>query len=182
LYHSRGKGFTGAMKRWGFAGLNASHGVSAVHRSMGSTGQRQDPGRTFRGKKMHGHMGSDMKTVRNLRVMKIDTKAQILYVIGKVPGAKQSWVVVRDAAWKKPTTPPPFPTFWRKPGLVLPRFLHWRFADPYKLTREIDWEQKIEEMVAALKAAQAAGEGEETGDAAAAGASDGGNLFAGEKK
>jgi large subunit ribosomal protein L3 len=76
------------MKRWGFKGLPASHGVSVVHRSLGATGQRQDPGKVFKGKKMHGRMGGDMKIVRNLRIIKLDTHYQMIYVIGSVPGPK----------------------------------------------------------------------------------------------
>lgn len=98
---SIGKGFAGAMKRHGFAGLRASHGVSVSHRSHGSTGQCQDPGRVFKGKKMAGRMGGASVTVQNLEVVRADSDRGILMVRGAVPGAKGAWVRVRDAC-KKP--------------------------------------------------------------------------------
>ncbi len=98
---SIGKGFAGAMKRHGFAGLRASHGVSVSHRSHGSTGQCQDPGRVFKGKKMAGRMGGASVTVQNLEVVRTDAERGILMVRGAVPGAKGDWVQVRDAI-KKP--------------------------------------------------------------------------------
>ncbi len=99
---SIGKGFAGAMKRWNFGGLRASHGVSISHRSHGSTGQCQDPGRVFKGKKMAGHMGSSRVTVQNLQVVKTDAERGIIMVKGAVPGSKGGWVTIRDAV-KKPT-------------------------------------------------------------------------------
>ena len=97
---SIGKGFAGAMKRHGFAGLRASHGVSVSHRSHGSTGQCQDPGRVFKGKKMAGHLGAANVTVQNLEVIRSDPERGILMVKGAVPGAKGGWVTVRDAVKK----------------------------------------------------------------------------------
>lgn len=92
-----GKGFAGVMKRWNFAGLEASHGVSISHRSHGSTGQRQDPGKTFRGKKMAGHMGVDNVTVKNSEVMLVDKEKSVIAVKGSVPGNKGSNVVLKIA-------------------------------------------------------------------------------------
>lgn len=97
---SIGKGFAGAMKRHNFAGLEASHGVSVTHRSHGSTGQRQDPGRVFKGKKMAGHMGDTRVNVQNLKVVAIDTNNNLIMVKGAVPGAQNSWVYVADAVKK----------------------------------------------------------------------------------
>lgn len=93
-----GKGFAGAMKRWNFGGLRATHGVSLSHRSHGSTGQRQDPGKVFKGKKMAGHLGDERATVQNLQIVRVDAERGLLFVKGAVPGAENSWVEVRDAA------------------------------------------------------------------------------------
>ena len=98
---NQGKGFQGAMKRWNFGGLRATHGVSVVHRSHGSTGQRQDPGKVFKGKKMAGQMGAERVTTLNLEVVGTDPDRGLLLVRGAVPGAKGGWVLVRDAV-KKP--------------------------------------------------------------------------------
>ena len=98
---SIGKGFAGAMKRHNFGGLRASHGVSISHRSHGSTGQCQDPGRVFKGKKMAGHMGAARVTTQNLEVVKTDSTRGLIMVKGAVPGAKGGWVTVKDAV-KKP--------------------------------------------------------------------------------
>ena len=94
---SVGKGFQGPMKRHNFSGLRASHGVSISHRSHGSTGQRQDPGKVFKGKKMAGHMGDERVTTQNLVVAKIDADQGLVFIRGSVPGAKGGWVYVRDA-------------------------------------------------------------------------------------
>lgn len=95
--HTQGKGFAGVIKRWGFGGLHASHGVSLSHRSHGSTGQRQDPGRVFKNKKMAGHMGDRQRTQQNLEVVRTDAARGLIFVKGSVPGAKNAWLVVRDA-------------------------------------------------------------------------------------
>ena len=92
-----GKGFAGVMKRWNFGGLRASHGVSVSHRSHGSTGQRQDPGKVFKGKKMAGHMGDKSRTILNLDVIKSDLENNLLYLKGSIPGAKNSTVLLREA-------------------------------------------------------------------------------------
>jgi large subunit ribosomal protein L3 len=94
---TQGKGFAGAMKRWGFGGLRATHGVSVSHRSHGSTGNRQDPGRVFKNKKMAGHMGNRQRTQQNLMIVETDPERDLLFVRGSVPGAKGSWLLVRDA-------------------------------------------------------------------------------------
>ncbi len=98
---SIGKGFAGAMKRHNFGGLRASHGVSISHRSHGSTGQCQDPGKVFKGKKMAGHMGAARVTTQNLEVVKTDTARGLIMVKGAVPGSKGGWVTIKDAV-KKP--------------------------------------------------------------------------------
>ncbi|TPX64836.1 hypothetical protein SpCBS45565_g05584 [Spizellomyces sp. 'palustris'] len=115
---STAKGFQGVMKRWGFKGQPASHGVSLAHRSLGSTGNRHDPGRVWKGKKMAGNMGNDTITVQNLRVLKIDTENNLLYVKGAVPGTDDRYVRIKDAVkkgWHNKAFPPgsevPFPTF-----------------------------------------------------------------------
>ena len=92
-----GKGFAGVMKRWNFGGLRASHGVSVSHRSHGSTGQRQDPGKVFKGKKMAGHMGDKSRTILNLEVIKSDLENNLLYLKGSIPGAKNSTVLLRES-------------------------------------------------------------------------------------
>ena len=92
-----GKGFAGAMKRWNFSGLRASHGVSVSHRSHGSTGQRQDPGKVFKGKKMAGHMGDKIRTMQNIEIIKSDKDNNLLYLKGSIPGAKNAEVVIKKA-------------------------------------------------------------------------------------
>ena len=96
-----GRGFQGAMKRWNFGGLRATHGVSVSHRSPGSTGMRQDPGRVFKGKKMAGHMGNKSRTMPNLRVIAVEPEHGLIMVEGAVPGYKGSWVTLKDAMKKK---------------------------------------------------------------------------------
>ena len=92
-----GKGFAGAMKRHNFGGLRASHGVSISHRSHGSTGQRQDPGKVFKGKKMAGHMGDKIRTMQNIEIIKSDKDNNLLYLKGSIPGAKNAEVVIKKA-------------------------------------------------------------------------------------
>ena len=94
---TQGKGFAGAMKRWGFGGLRATHGVSVSHRSHGSTGNRQDPGRVFKNKKMAGHMGARNRTQQNLEVVRTDPIRGLLFIKGSVPGHKGAWLTVSDA-------------------------------------------------------------------------------------
>ena len=111
---TKGKGFAGAMKRWNFAGLEATHGVSVAHRSHGSTGQRQDPGKTFKGKKMAGHLGSERVTMMNLEVVSVDDEAGTIFVSGSIPGAQNSYVLVSDAVKKGTNPKAPFPAGIRK--------------------------------------------------------------------
>ena len=92
-----GKGFAGAMKRWNFGGLRASHGVSVSHRSHGSTGNSQDPGKVFKGKKMAGHMGDRLRTMLNIEIIKTDLENELLYLKGSIPGSKNTEVVVRQS-------------------------------------------------------------------------------------
>ncbi|NRB01364.1 MAG: 50S ribosomal protein L3 [Rhodobacteraceae bacterium] len=106
---SIGKGFAGAMKRHNFGGLRASHGVSISHRSHGSTGQCQDPGKVFKGKKMAGHMGAARVTTQNLEVVKTDADRGLVFIKGAVPGSKGGWVTVKDAVKKKLPDGVPFP-------------------------------------------------------------------------
>ena len=92
-----GKGFAGSMKRHNFSGLRASHGVSVSHRSHGSTGQRQDPGKVFKGKKMAGHMGDKLRTIQNLEIIKADTENNLLYLKGSIPGSKNTEVLIKKS-------------------------------------------------------------------------------------
>ena len=92
-----GKGFAGVMKRWNFGGLRASHGVSVSHRSHGSTGQRQDPGKVFKGKKMAGHMGDKLRTILNLEIIKSDLENNLIYLKGSIPGSKNSTVLLKES-------------------------------------------------------------------------------------
>ncbi|HZG10200.1 MAG TPA: 50S ribosomal protein L3 [Allosphingosinicella sp.] len=94
---TQGKGFAGGMKRWGFGGMRATHGVSVSHRALGSTGQRQDPGRVFKNKKMAGHMGAKNRTQQNLEIVRTDVERGLIFVKGSVPGSKGGWLLVKDA-------------------------------------------------------------------------------------
>jgi large subunit ribosomal protein L3 len=109
-----GRGFTGAMKRWNFRGLEASHGVSISHRSLGGTGGRQDPGKTFKNKKMHGHYGTDNVTTQNLEVAKVDVERGLIMIRGAVPGHKGGWVMVRDAVKRARPKEAPMPASVKK--------------------------------------------------------------------
>ncbi len=111
-----GKGFAGAMKRWNFGGLRATHGVSVSHRSHGSTGNRQDPGRTFPGKKMAGHLGQETVTTLNVTVWKVDAERGLILIKGAVPGSEGSYVKVRDAIKSALPADAPKPAGFRKAG------------------------------------------------------------------
>ena len=113
---SIGKGYAGPMKRWNFGGLRASHGVSISHRSHGSTGGRQDPGKTFKNKKMAGHLGVERVTTLNLKVVQTDVARGLILVEGAVPGAKGGWITVRDAVKKRLPDAVPKPGKFRLPG------------------------------------------------------------------
>lgn len=106
---SKGKGFAGAMKRHNFSGLRASHGVSVSHRSHGSTGNSQDPGRVWKGKKMAGHMGDAQVTIQNIEVVSTDAERGLILVRGAIPGAKEGWVFISDAIKRKSKVDLPFP-------------------------------------------------------------------------
>ena len=141
---SIGKGFAGAMKRHNFAGLRASHGVSISHRSHGSTGQCQDPGRVFKGKKMAGHMGAARVTTQNLQVVRTDTDRGLIMVKGAVPGSKGGWVTIKDAV-KKPTPE----------NVILPAALKSAAAEAERLAAEAAAAAAAEEEAAAKAAAEA---------------------------
>jgi large subunit ribosomal protein L3 len=115
---SKGKGFAGAMKRWNFRGLEASHGVSVSHRSHGSTGQRQDPGRTFKNKKMAGHLGVDRVTVENLEVVSIDEVRNLILIKGAVPGVDKAIVRVIDAHKRARPGDAPYPAVMKTQAAV----------------------------------------------------------------
>src|ERR671927_7057 len=111
---SIGKGYSGGMKRWNFGGLRASHGVSISHRSIGSTGGRQDPGKTFKNKKMPGHLGVERVTTLNLRVVQTDVERGLILVEGSVPGVAGGWIFVRDAVKRKLPAGVPMPGKFRE--------------------------------------------------------------------
>ena len=113
---SIGKGFAGAMKRHNFGGLRASHGVSVSHRSHGSTGQCQDPGKVFKGKRMAGHMGATRVTTQNVEVVKTDVERGLILIKGAVPGSKGAWIMVRDAVKKARPADAPLPAAIRSNG------------------------------------------------------------------
>jgi large subunit ribosomal protein L3 len=112
---SMGKGFAGGMKRWNFKGLRASHGVSVSHRSIGSTGNRQDPGKVFKNKKMPGHLGAERVTTLNIEVVRTDKERGLIMVKGSVPGVKGAWVSVRDAVKRKLPDAAPKPGAFKAP-------------------------------------------------------------------
>ena len=111
--HTQGKGFAGAMKRWGFGGMRATHGVSITHRAHGSTGNRQDPGRVFKNKKMAGHMGDRERTQQNLEVVRVDDERGLIFVKGSVPGAKNAWLTVCDSVKVSRHAEAPYPAALR---------------------------------------------------------------------
>ncbi len=111
-----GKGFQGGMKRWNFGGLRATHGVSLSHRSLGSTGNRQDPGRTFKGKKMAGHLGQETVTTLNLTVFRVDVERGLILIKGAVPGSAGAYVKIRDAVKRAAPADLPKPGAFRKSG------------------------------------------------------------------
>lgn len=111
---TKGKGFAGGMKRWNFGGLRASHGVSISHRSIGSTGGRQDPGKTFKNKKMPGQLGNEQVTIQNLKVLRTDGDRGLILIKGAIPGAKGSWLRIRDSVKKALPKDVPYPGLLRK--------------------------------------------------------------------
>jgi large subunit ribosomal protein L3 len=117
---SIGKGFAGVMKRHNFGGMRASHGVSVTHRAHGSTGQRQDPGKVFKGKKMAGHMGAERVTTQNLQIVAVDTEENLILVKGAVPGAASGWVLISDAVKKPLPKDVPLPAGFRTDAKAAP--------------------------------------------------------------
>jgi large subunit ribosomal protein L3 len=115
---TQGKGFQGGMKRWGFGGLRATHGVSVSHRSLGSTGQRQDPGKVFKGKKMAGHMGDKQRTQQNLEIVSTDVERGLLFIHGSVPGSKGGWLLIKDAVKVARHADAPYPASLKVANLV----------------------------------------------------------------
>jgi large subunit ribosomal protein L3 len=113
---SIGKGFAGGMKRHNFSGLRATHGVSVSHRSLGSTGQRQSPGKTFKNKKMAGHMGAERVTTQSLEIVVADAERGLLFVKGSVPGSEKGWVLIKDAVKRKAPDGLPYPAALRGEG------------------------------------------------------------------
>jgi large subunit ribosomal protein L3 len=110
---TKGRGFSGVMRRWNFGGLRATHGVSVSHRSHGSTGQRQDPGKVFKNKKMAGHYGVERVTTQNLKILAADAERGLIYVVGAVPGFDGAYVLVKDAAKRAAPKDLPFPAALR---------------------------------------------------------------------
>ena len=153
---TQGKGFAGAMKRWGFKGLRATHGVSVSHRSHGSTGQRQDPGKVFKNKKMAGHMGARNRTQQNLEIVRTDAARGLLFVKGSVPGHKGAWVTVEDATKLPRHDEAPYPA-----GLFDPKARAPVEEAPAGLVDEAAVHEipalPSDEEVAAIAAAQEAG-------------------------
>ncbi|WP_136684674.1 50S ribosomal protein L3 [Falsirhodobacter xinxiangensis] len=154
---SIGKGFAGAMKRHNFGGLRASHGVSISHRSHGSTGQCQDPGKVFKGKKMAGHLGAVRVTTQNLQVVKTDSERGLIMIKGAVPGSKGGWVTVKDAVKK------PFPE-----NAIIPAALKSAAAAAHKAAEEAAAAAAAEEEAARAAAAAEQAAAEEAALAAAA--------------
>jgi large subunit ribosomal protein L3 len=115
---TKGKGFAGGMKRWNFGGLRATHGVSISHRSIGSTGNRQDPGKVFKNKKMPGHLGVETVTTQNVQVVKTDVERGLILLKGSVPGSTGGWVSVRDAVKRKLPDGAPKPGAFKAPAEV----------------------------------------------------------------
>ncbi|NIJ09152.1 large subunit ribosomal protein L3 [Sphingomonas vulcanisoli] len=152
--HTQGKGFAGGMKRWNFGGLRATHGVSVSHRSLGSTGQRQDPGKVFKNKKMAGHMGDKQRTQQNLEVVRTDAERGLIFIKGSVPGSKGGWLLVKDAVKVPAHKDAPFPAaLWTgkalheqaPPGMVEEGAVH-----------ELPHDPSAEEVAAGVAAADAA--------------------------
>ncbi|MEM6973363.1 MAG: 50S ribosomal protein L3 [Pseudomonadota bacterium] len=173
---SIGKGFAGAMKRHNFGGLRASHGVSISHRSHGSTGQCQDPGKVFKGKKMAGHLGAARVTVQNLEVVRTDSERGLIMIKGAVPGSKGGWVTIKDAVKKPVPENVILPAALKSAAEEAKRAADEAAAQAAKEAEEA--ERVAAEEAAALKAAEAdtaAGTGDDSGAADGGNAPDGGD-------
>ena len=179
--HTQGKGFAGAMKRWGFGGMRATHGVSISHRAHGSTGQRQDPGKVFKNKKMAGHMGDKQRTQQNLEVVRTDATRGLIFVKGSVPGSKNGWLLVRDAVKISAMDSLPFP------GAVLDKNTAPQHEEAPAGLVEAAAEHEVHEQVDAEQQAQLlkeqqAGAGDETTPAVGEETPEGGNTASDESK
>ncbi len=150
--YTQGKGFAGAMKRWGFGGLRATHGVSISHRSHGSTGNRQDPGKVFKNKKMAGHMGDRQRTQQNLEVVRTDAERGLIFVKGSVPGTKNGWMLVRDAVKVEAPDDLPFP------GAVIDTNAPAPEAAPAEVEEQVVAETEVVEAAAPEAPAEAPAE------------------------
>ena len=154
---TQGKGFAGAMKRWNFGGLRATHGVSVSHRSHGSTGNRQDPGRVFKNKKMAGHMGARTRTQQNLEIVSTDVERGLIFVKGSVPGSKGAWLVVKDAVKVPAHAEAPYPASIRDPRH---NEEHHIAAVEEGAVHPVEPLPSAEEVAAGVAASDAAGAGE----------------------
>ena len=167
--HTQGKGFAGGMKRWGFGGLRATHGVSVSHRSLGSTGQRQDPGKVFKNKKMAGHMGDRQRTQQNLEIVRTDAERNLLFVKGSVPGSKGTWLLVKDAGKVAAPEGLPYPAGLRVATEHTPAVEHHEEAAPGMVeaaaVHEIPALPGAEEVAAGVAAADQAIASTEAADA-----------------
>ena len=155
---TQGKGFQGGMKRWGFGGLRATHGVSVSHRSLGSTGQRQDPGKVFKNKKMAGHMGDKYRTQQNLEIVGTDAARGLIFVKGSVPGSKGGWLFVKDAVKVARHADAPFPAALRNPAHDEEQIVGIEIEEG--AVHEIPALPGDDEVAAGVEAADAAGAGE----------------------
>jgi large subunit ribosomal protein L3 len=155
---TQGKGFAGVMKRWNFGGLRATHGVSVSHRSHGSTGQRQDPGKVFKNKKMAGHMGARNRTQQNLEIVGTDVERGLLFVKGSVPGSKGGWLFVKDAVKVPLPEGAPFPAGIRDPQHKGEE--HQIAAVEEGAVHELEPLPSAEEVAAGVAAADEAGAGQ----------------------
>ena len=154
---TQGKGFQGGMKRWNFRGLRATHGVSVSHRSLGSTGQRQDPGKTFKNKKMAGHMGDKNRTQQNLEIVSTDAARGLIFVKGSVPGSKGGWLFVKDAVKVAGHADAPYPAAFRAPEHNEEQHVAEVEAGAI---HELPHDPSAEEVAAGVAAADAHGAGE----------------------
>jgi large subunit ribosomal protein L3 len=162
---TQGKGFQGGMKRWGFGGLRASHGVSISHRSLGSTGNRQDPGRVFKNKKMAGHMGDKNRTQQNLEIVGTDVARGLIFVKGSVPGSKGGWLLVKDSVKIARPAEAPFPAGIRDPKHDEEPVV---MAVEEGAVHELPHDPSAEEVAAGVAAADAHGAGQSDAEISAA--------------